>query len=48
MRNEHMLPFSIHLENAIIQSEDFRYPGQISSKTKICLNDLKEKIKNKK
>ena len=39
-----MIPFSVNLENAIIQSEDFRYPGQISSNTKICLNDLKEKL----
>jgi hypothetical protein len=39
-----MIPFSVHLENAIIQSEDFRYLGQISSNTKICLNDLKEKL----
>jgi len=48
MRNEHMLPFSVHLENAIIQSEDFRYPGQLSSNTKIYLHDLKEKLKTKK
>jgi len=43
-----MLPFSVHLENAIIQSEDFRYPGQLSSNTKIYLHDLKEKLKTKK
>ncbi len=47
MRNEHMIPFSIHMEDAIIQSEDFRYPSQISSNIKIHLADIKEKLKSK-
>jgi hypothetical protein len=42
MRNEHMIPFSIHQTDFIIRSEDFRYPGRLSDNTKIYLYDIKK------
>jgi len=51
MRNEHMIPYSIHQTDFIVRSEDLRYPGNLSSKkynAKVCLNDIKEKFSSKK
>ena len=40
MRNEHMIPYSIHQTNFIVRSEDLRYPGNLSSKKWFAINPV--------